>query len=140
MYKSPPVQSFLYGLSSKELHQDKLIYKHGTLRLVRTSCISRYFFQLRSKNKVLGTLRVSLSDLGDMSLNEINNNHNLMLLCSEDARVDTYDGLMSTTCKLIHTGEFANFSDTQTLVSQFCPNLINMDYFYRVAVIALGFY
>lgn len=131
MYKSLPVQSFLNGLSSKELHQDKLIYKHGTLRLVRTSCISGYirnlsfFFQLRSKNKVLGTLRVSLSDLGEMSLNEINNDHNLTLLCSDielDARVDTYDGLMSTTCKLIHTGEFVNFSDTQTLVSQFCPN------------------
>lgn len=86
----------------------------------KCTCYHTYF-QLRCKNKVLGNLHVSLGDLGEMSLTEINNDRTLTLLSDIqlEAKVDTYDGLMSATCKLIHTGEFVSFADTQTLVSIF---------------------
>ncbi len=34
LYKLPAVQAYLNGLPSKELHSDKSLYQHGTLRKV----------------------------------------------------------------------------------------------------------
>lgn len=34
LYKLPSVQTYMNGLSSKEVHGDKLLYQHATLRKV----------------------------------------------------------------------------------------------------------
>lgn len=35
IYSSPALQQFLKGMPSRVIHQDKRLYKHGTLRKVR---------------------------------------------------------------------------------------------------------
>jgi hypothetical protein len=69
------------------------------------------------RKEVLGTVRVSVDDLGELSLNDIRVNPQYTLLCSEvemTAHVDVYGGLMSKACEMIHCGDFVKFSDSQT--------------------------
>lgn len=68
------------------------------------------------KKEVLGSVKVSVDNLGELSLNDFQVNPQYTLLCSGvemTALVDVYGGLMSKTCKMIHCGDYVKFSDSQ---------------------------
>ena len=66
---------------------------------------------------MLNTIKVTVEDLGELSLNQVQANSRLSLLCTDvelSSLVDVYGGLMSKTCTLIHNGDFVKFSDSET--------------------------
>jgi hypothetical protein len=69
------------------------------------------------RKEVLGTVRVSVDDLGELSLNDIRVNPQYTLLCFDvemTTHVDVYGGLISKACEMIHCGDFVKVSVSQT--------------------------
>lgn len=65
--------------------------------------------------ELLGELKVSLGDLGDLTLEDVRNHPSLTLLCSEvglSVTVTVYGGMMGES-SLIHCGDFIKYSDHQ---------------------------
>ena len=75
---------------------------------------------MQDKAKLLGSVVISIGDLGTLTLDEVQDNSSLTLLCDVDLsdRVDTYSCVTSDKSTLIHVGDFVKYADsTSALVN-----------------------
>lgn len=69
----------------------------------------------KMKREVLGNHCIMLSDYGNLTLKQVQENQNLTLLCSDIplmTEVAVYSGVMSVNCTMINQGDFVKFSDS----------------------------